>query len=85
MSNRYICVPLTSDKNHKIEIKTFTIDRESRYASDPSKIIGLEAYLKRCAWEDDQRNDVKIYLIKDQITMDIAEYFGLKADMVADN
>ena len=85
MNNRYVCVPLTSDENHRNEIKSFMIDREARYANDPYKIIGLEAYLKRCAWEDDQRNDVKIYLIKDQITMDIAAYFGLKAGMVVDN
>lgn len=54
MSDRYICVPLTSDKNHKNEIKSFIINREAGYANDPCKIIGLEAYLKRCAWEDDQ-------------------------------
>ena len=85
MTDRYVCVSLTSDINHKEEIKSFTIDREADYANDPSKIIGLEAYLKRCAWDDDQSNDVKIYLIKDQITKDLAAYFGLKAGMVVDN
>ena len=65
-----------------IKISEFTIDREDAYRNSKD-IIGLESYLKRCAWEDDLNNEVRIYLIKDQQLNEIASYFGLKAGMVA--
>ena len=79
----YICVPLTSNPEHFRELEDFTIDREKEFSSD-DKVIGLEAYLKRCAWQDDIHHDVRIYIIKDRRTEEIAAYFGLKAGMVAD-
>ena len=85
MIRDYVCVPITSDKAHLEQIKSFKIDREVYVSAIPDKIIGLEAYLKRCAWDDDLNHDVKIYLIKDTVTNDIAAYFGLKAGMVIDN
>ena len=85
MIREYSCIPLISDTNNLNSLKNFTIDRESEVSNIREKIIGLEAYLKRCAWEDDQNNDVKIYLITDKQTGDVAAYFGLKAGMVIDN
>ena len=85
MIGDYVCIPLTSDKKHLLQLNSFVIDRESDVSMLSDKIIGLESYLKRCAWDDDLNNEVKIYLIKDNITDDIAAYFGLKAGMVVDN
>ena len=85
MNDLYRCVPLTSDIHHLKEIEDFTVDRESDVSGIKDEIIGLEAYLKRCAWDDDSNGEVKIYLIKDTLTNDIAAYFGLKAGMVIDN
>ena len=58
---------------------------KKKYSHLPGKVIGLEAYLKRCAWQDDLNNQVRIYLIKDSKTGDVAAYFGLKAGMVVDS
>ena len=85
MSNPYICVPLTSLPANKVAINDFVIEREADVSSIEDEVIGLESYLKRCAWEDDEKGEVKIYLIKDSATDDIAAYFGLKAGMVVDN
>ena len=85
MSNEssFVCVPLADDIKHKEQILEFTIDREAGYAQSKNMIIGLEAYLKRCAWDEDSSREVKIYLIKDINNGSIAAYFGLKAGMVA--
>lgn len=85
MKPQFKCVPLTSDIKHRKEIKNFVIDREAEYPSKEDAVIGLEAYLKKCAWEDDKANNVRIYLIKDESNGEIAAYFGLKAGMVADS
>ena len=85
MIGKYECVPLTSDKRYLGKIQEFIIDREKNVSSIPDKVIGLESYLKRCAWIDDLNNEVKIYLIIDVNTDDIAAYFGLKAGMVVNN
>lgn len=66
-------------------IKDFTIYREAEYSQLPDKIVGLEAYLKMCAWNDDADDLVKIYLIKDAKTDEVVAYFGLKAGMLAAN
>ena len=83
MTSLYKCVPLTSDENNRDLINNFIIDRESEISSIPDKIVGLEAYLKRCAWQDDINGEVKIYLIIDESLNEVAAYFGLKAGMVA--
>ena len=78
----FICVPLASSIKHRDELSSFCIDREYCYRNC-FDVIGLEAYLKRCAWDEDQNNETRIYLIKDSESGDIAAYFGLKAGMVA--
>ena len=83
MSELFSCVPLTSDSAHLDVIQSFTIDREADFSKRTDKVIGLEAYLKRCAWNDDLNHEVRIYLIKDCRNGEIAAYFGLKAGMVA--
>ena len=83
MSEGFICVPLLADRKHLSQIEDFTIDREAEYSHRTDKVIGLEAYLKRCAWDEDLNNEVRIYLIKDGETDEVAAYFGLKAGMVA--
>lgn len=85
MSNRFTCIPFTSDESHLKAIEDFVVDREAEYANDPEEVIGLEAYLKRLAWNDDLNGDVKIYLIIDTEINCVAAYFGLKAGMVVDN
>lgn len=83
MTDLYECVPLTSDENHLQLIRDFKIDREADISSVQDKVIGLESYLKRCAWQDDLNGEVKIYLIIDKSLNEVAAYFGLKAGMVA--
>lgn len=72
MTERFECVPLTSDSNHLDMIRDFVIDREQEYAHIPDQIIGLEAYLKRAAWQEDLDEQVKIYLVKDVIVGEVA-------------
>ncbi len=81
--NQFICVPLRSDPRHLEMITRFVIDREYDISTIGDKVIGLESYLKRCAWEDDFNNEVRIYLIIDTSMDEVAAYFGLKAGMVA--
>lgn len=83
MTARYKCVHFTSDIKNLDLVKNFTVDREQDISSLPDKIVGLESYLKRCAWEDDINGEVKIYLIIDTFINMVAAYFGLKAGMVA--
>ena len=85
MSERYVCEKFVSNVRNVEQIADFTIDRESSVANIEDKVIGLEAYLKRLAWEDDINGEVKIYLIKDIILDKVAAYFGLKAGMVVNN
>ena len=82
---KYECVPLRSSIANLELIKSFKIDREQDYSSDPYKVVGLEAYLKRCAWDEDERNEVRIYLVIDTETDELAAYFGLKSGMVVDS
>lgn len=82
---RLICVPLTDDRRHEEAIKDFVIDREAGIPKNLDYVAGLEAYLKRCAWDDDMNHDVKIYLIKDlEMEGEIVAYFGLRAGSVID-
>ena len=74
----FYCEPLTSRIHNKRDIQSFTIDREEKYRSLET-IVGLEAYLKRCAWDDDKDGYVRIYLVKEVLTNAIVAYFGLKA------
>ena len=85
MKDLFICVPLLSDIHHKEQIMDFVIDREAAFSSIQDKVVGLEAYLKRCAWNEDLNNEVRIYLVKDTRTDDIVAYFGLKAGMVSNS
>ena len=86
MNDAYVCVRLRDyfrDYRDYAKIADFTIDREAEYALYPEMVIGLEAYLKKCAVLEDSNNEVRIYLILDSETKDVAAYFGLKAGMVA--
>ena len=85
MNQLFECVPLTSDVRHIEQIRAFVIDREKEVSCREDKIIGLESYLKRCAWDDDLNRQVRIYLIKDTHTGEIAAFFGLKAGMVVNS
>lgn len=85
MKGMFTCVPLTSDTANLQLIQNFVIDREKDFSHLSDKIVGLEAYLKRCAWGDDLSHQVRVYLIKDSQTGEVAAYFGLKAGMVVDS
>lgn len=83
MTGDFVCIPLLSDINNLTKIQNFFIDREEEYEKIKDKVIGLAPYLKRCAWNEDSSNEVRIYLIIDDAVNEIAGYFGLKAGMVA--
>ena len=85
MKRDFVCVPLLSDRNHLAQIQNFVIDREAEFEKYIDKVIGLAPYLKRCAWQEDSNNEVRIYLIKDKVVNEIAAYFGLKAGMVVNS
>ena len=71
---------LTSNKGNKSLIDSFSINRESSLR-DLQKVVGLESYLKMCAWEDDLSGETRIYLVK--YGTDMVAYFGLKAGMIS--
>lgn len=80
------CEPLRSRSKNKQLIQNFTIDREAdciEYFKETGKICGLELYLKYCAWKADERNEVKVYLVKTYFTEEIVAYFALKAGMLS--
>ena len=85
MSDPFICEQLRSRPENKELIQRFTIDREKDYSKLPDKVVGLEAYLKVCAWNDDENDLVRIYLVKDAVSQDIVAYFGIKAGMLVAN
>ena len=78
------CEPLRANIRNKELIKSFYIEREKE-CSDPQKvngIIGLEAYLKYCAWDEDALHDIKVYVIKTYFTNEIVAYFALRGGMI---
>lgn len=85
MTEPFVCEMLRENEKNKKLVQKFVIDREKKYSGNPNRIIGLESYLKYCAWEDDENDLVRIYLVKDKNTSDIVAYFGLKAGMIAAN
>ena len=85
MRDPFYCEQLRVDANNRTLIQDFTIYREAEFSQLPDKTVGLEAYLKRCAWDDDRNDLVRIYLIKDVRCHEIVSYFGLKAGMLAAN
>lgn len=77
------CEPLRANIFNKELIKTFTIHREDEYRNMDGKIIGLEAFLKYCAWEQDERGLIKAYVVKTYFTNEIVAYFALRAGMIS--
>lgn len=57
MKDPFYCELLRSDVRNRMLIQNFTIHREAEFSQLPDKIVGLEAYLKRCTWDDDE-NDI---------------------------
>lgn len=81
----FSCELLTSNADNLRLIQNFCIDRE-KGCMDLDGVVGLEPYLKKCAWEDDINHRVKIYLIKDiECDNEIVSYFGLKAGVITDS
>lgn len=80
------CEPLTSNPENERLIKSFVIDREieyRQYYEKTGRIIGLEQYLKHCAWDDDLTNETRVYVIKTYFTHEIIAYFAIKAGMIS--
>ena len=77
------CEPLRANANNKELIKNFVIKREEEYANMKDQIIGLEAYLKTCAWEDDENGLIRAYVVKSYFSNEIIAYFAIKAGMVS--
>ena len=80
MKKAFTIERLTSEESNRSGISEFSIDRESNL-QDLSIVVGLELYLKRCAWEDDLSGETCIYLVK--YGVDIVAFFGLKAGMIS--
>ena len=88
------CEPLRKSLKNKELIRDFTIKREDEERSraalyaeehgvrEEDVVYGLEQYLKKSAWRDDERGDVKIYVVKHIFRKGIVAYFGLKAGSV---
>lgn len=78
------CEPLTVRRRNKELINSFYIKRESDYEQylEQNVVKGLERYLKYCAWEEDLKNETRIYLIKTYMREEIVAYFALKAGMI---
>ncbi|MBR2811417.1 MAG: hypothetical protein IKD69_08560 [Solobacterium sp.] len=82
-SKPFVCTGLRDDPDNLRRVKDFVIDREEQYR-DMDTIIGLEAYLRHAAWDDDYNRQTKVYVIRDERHPEmIAAYFSLKAGMVA--
>lgn len=81
------CEPLRASQQNKELIKKFVIRREAKYAHliKMGKIVGLEAYLKYCAWDDDEAGLIKAYVIKTYFSNEIVAYFAIRAGMVSVN
>lgn len=81
------CEPLTSNPKNKELIKDFWIEREDEYEEilqQKRKVVGLERYLKYCAWDEDSVfHSAKFYVIKTYFTHEIIAYFGLRAGLVS--
>lgn len=82
-SRKMYCEPLTCNEKNKKLLDSFFIEREKEVSKIPDRVVGLQAYLQRCAWKDDENNIVKIYLIKTYFTNEVVAYFGLRACMVS--
>lgn len=76
------CEPLRANSKNKALIEKFVIRREEKYASLDG-IVGLEAYLKHCAWDADKEGLIKAYVIKTYFTDEIVAYFAIRAGMVS--
>ena len=80
------CEPLRANKTNKELIQNFTVDREIKNRliyEKTGKIIGLEQYLKQCAWSDDENNLVRVYLIKTYFSKEVIAYFALKTGLLS--
>ena len=66
MNDPFYCELLRANKNNRILIQDFTIYREADYSQLPDKIMGLEAYLKRRAWNDDE-NEKRYHLMNNAL------------------
>ena len=78
------CEPLRSNEKNRQLIQNFYIEREKEYSNPENvqgQIIGLEAYLKYSAWEDDLHNNIKAYVVKTYFTNEIVAYFTLKCGL----
>lgn len=79
------CEPLRSNSRNKELINKFYIEREKDYEvlyEETGKIIGLCEFLKHCAWEEDKKGSLKVYVVKSYFSNDIIAYFALKAGMI---
>lgn len=83
---KMFCEPLCSSVKNKELLKDFYIEREKELVERfkrTGEICGLECYLKHCAWQDDQNNETRVYLIKTYFSNEIVGYFALKAGMIS--
>lgn len=83
------CEPLTCKDINKELIKSFYIEREKEYSNPMNtggRVIGLEAYLKYSAWDDDLNGEIKAYVVKTYFSNEIVAYFALKTSaMIIDS
>ena len=82
------CEPLRSREANRDLIQNFTVDREQPLinklrAEGRDDVIGLELYLKKAAWDEDETRGTRVYLVKSYFSSEIVAYFALKAGMIS--
>lgn len=80
---KMFCEPLRENECNRELIQAFRIYREDEYRGMEGKVIGLEAFLKYCAWEQDEKGLIKVYLVKTYFTNEIVAYFALRAGLIS--
>ena len=60
------------------DIKDFTV-------RNPEIAGNLAAYIKQWAWDDENEGLMRTYIVRDQVTDEIAGYFAIKAAMMSVN
>ena len=74
----FYCDHLGSSENDLTDIKTFSV-------RDPDIAGGLSNYLQNQAFDDENSNAMRTYLVRDYYTDELVGYFSIKSGMVSLN
>ena len=76
-SEKLFCDHLGAVKNDAVDVMNFTVSRPEG--------AGLVAYLQRRAFPDELCGLMRTYVVRDQKSSEIVEYFSLKAGLISFN